>query len=112
MNGQLMFFLLIRIYPSYGKEHTVIDILDSLKGPISSNNDCMDCTISVDTDQTRAICYSEQWRTREAMDQHLRSAYFNRVLEAMECSCQWPDVAFYVASKVGELELVEQLRKL
>ena len=27
-----------------------------------------------------------QWRSREALEQHLRPVLFSRVLEAMECS--------------------------
>lgn len=108
----IMFFTLIKIYPPTGRKHSVVDVLDSLKGPISSNSDCMACTVSVETDETGAICYSEQWRTREAMEQHLRSAHFKRVLEAIEWSCQPPEVAFYAASKAGGLELVEQVRTL
>jgi len=106
-----MFLLLTRIYPSTGNEHTVIDVLDSLKGPISSNNDCLACGISVETDETGAICYLEKWLTREALQQHLRSALFDRVLAAMEFSRQPPDVAFYEVNEIGDLNLVEKVRR-
>jgi quinol monooxygenase YgiN len=105
-----MYLSLIRIYPSPGNEHTVIDVLDSLRGPITAKVDCLICTVMVETDGTGAICYSEQWRTREAQEQHLRSALFGRVLEAMEWSCRPPKVEFYEVNAVGGLERVEQVR--
>lgn len=105
-----MYFSMIKIYPPPGNEHRVIDVLDSLKGPISAVADCLACSITVETDGTGAVCYSDQWRTREALDKHLRSALFSRLLEAMECSHQSPDIAFYDVTEVGGLKLVEQAR--
>ncbi len=107
-----MYLSLIRIYPSQGNEHSIIDVLGSLKGPVAAIADCMACTITLETDETGAVCYSEQWRTREALDQHLRSTLFSRVLEAMEWSCKPPDVAFYSLRGIGGLELVEQARTI
>jgi quinol monooxygenase YgiN len=101
---------MIKIYPNPGSEQTVIDVLDSLKGPFAANVDCLSCTITVETDGTGAVCYSEHWKTRAAFDRHLRSALFGRVLEAMELSSRSPDVAFYDVTEIGGLKLVEQAR--
>ena len=56
------------------------------------------------------ISAAERWRTREALDGHLRSPLYGRLLEAMECSCKAPEVEFYEATDVGGLELVEKAR--
>jgi len=101
---------MIRIYPEVEHEHAVIDVLDSLRGPITANANCLVCAISVETDGTGAICYQEKWRTREALQQHLRSGLFDRVLAAMEFSRQPPDVAFYEVTETGGLNLVEEAR--
>ena len=108
----IMYLSLIRIYAAPGHEHTVIDVLDSLRGPITANADCLDCAILVDSDGTGAVCYLEKWRTYDALQQHLRSALFDRVLAAMELSHQPPDVMFYDATEAGSLGLVEQARSL
>lgn len=105
-----MYLSYIRIYAAPEHEHAVIDVLDSLKGPITANSECLDCAILIDTDGTGAICYMEKWLTYEALQQHLRSALFDRVLAAMELSRQTPEVAFYGVTETGHLELVEQAR--
>lgn len=107
-----MFYTLIKIFPPGGHEHSVIDILDSLKGPIMAITDCLDCSIMIETDRSSAVCYTEQWRTRKALELHLRSTLFSRVLEAMECSYQPPIVEFYEINAIGGLELVEQARQV
>lgn len=106
----IMMLTLIKIYTPAGHEQSVIDVLDTLKGPVTAISDCLDCTIMVEAERNSAICYMEQWRSREALEQHLRSALFSRVLEAMECSCQPPKIEFYEVNIIGGLELVEQAR--
>jgi len=106
-----MYLAMIKIYPSAEMESVIIDVLESLKGPIAANADCLDCTITVGCDdESRVICYTERWRSREALDRHLRSPSYSRVLEAMESSRLPPVVLFYETNDVGGLELVELAR--
>jgi hypothetical protein len=58
-------------------------------------------------DGAGVVCYLEHWRTREVLDQHLRFALFRLILEAMECSHQSPDVAFYAVTEIGGLSRQE-----
>jgi quinol monooxygenase YgiN len=101
---------IIRIYPRPGAEQTVLEVLESMKGQIAAINDCLGCSITVEVGEGGAICYTEQWNTREALDRHLRSPLFGRVLEAMEFSNTTPEVEFYEVTEVGGLELVEKVR--
>ncbi|OKY74643.1 MAG: hypothetical protein BM485_12415 [Desulfobulbaceae bacterium DB1] len=106
-----MYLSIIKIYPSAEMEHVIIDVLESLKGPSTANVDCLDCTITVGTDnERRVICYTEQWRSREALDRRLGSASYSRVLEAIESSQLPPVVLFYEMNVIGGLELVERAR--
>ena len=106
-----MYLALIKIYPPLEMEAVIIDVLESLKGPNAANADCLDCTLTVGTDDdSRVICYTEQWRNREALDRHLRSPSYSRVLEAMESSQLPPVVLFYETNDVGGLELIELAR--
>jgi len=101
---------IVRIYPRPGAEQTVLEVLESMKGQIAALNDCLGCSITVEVGEGGAICYSEQWSTREALDRHLSSPLFGRVLEAMEFSNTTPEVEFYEVTEVGGLELVEKVR--
>ncbi|MEW6518659.1 MAG: antibiotic biosynthesis monooxygenase family protein [Thermodesulfobacteriota bacterium] len=105
-----MIFALIKIYPLPGREHSVIEVLDSMKGPITALSDCLGCLVLVETGEGGAVCYMEQWRTREALDRHLRSTLYGRVLEVMERSRLPPEIEFFDAVRLGGLELLEAAR--
>ena len=104
-----MFLSLIKIYPSSGREHNVIEVLDSMKGPVAALADCLDCSVAVEWGEGGAVCYMELWRTREAFDRQLRSALFCRVLEAMELSRKPPLIDFFEVTSIGGIELMENL---
>mgnify|MGYP002399388266 CR=1 FL=1 len=105
-----MILAVIRIYPRPGLEHSIVEVLESLKGPMAALTGCLGCSVAVETGGHGAVCYLEQWGTREALDQHLRSPLYGRVLEAMECSSLPPVVEFFEVEGVGGLELVEKVR--
>ncbi|MDX9835237.1 MAG: hypothetical protein RBT36_08505 [Desulfobulbus sp.] len=105
-----MFLTLITMYPSLKNEAKIVEVLDSMKGPIATNADCQGILSLVDDGPVRSVCYMERWRTRAAMERHLRSALFCRVLEAMELSRTPPVVEFFDATAIGGLELVQKVR--
>lgn len=100
----------VKIYPRAGLEQDTLDLLESLKGPIATNSDCLSCSIAIELGEVRAVCYLERWQTREALVRHLRSPLYGRILEAMECSSVPPEIEFYEAIGVGGLELVQEAR--
>jgi len=103
-----MLLSLITIYPLQEDESKVIDVLDSIQGLIAANADCQCCLFTAGIG--KSICYMERWRTREALDRHLRSHLYCRVLEAMELSRIPPTVEFYTISGIGGLNLIENVR--
>jgi quinol monooxygenase YgiN len=105
-----MYLSVVKIYPPPGSMPTLLDVLESMKGPVATLSDCLGCSVTVEVGENGAVCYTEQWRTREALERHLRSPLYGRVLEAMECSCRPPEVEFYEVTEVGGLELVEKVR--
>ena len=105
-----MILSVVKIYPHPGREHAVIDVLDSLTGPVSTLAGCLGCSVSIETGAGEVVNYTEKWCSREALDRHLNSNLYGRVLEAMEFSCKPPDVEFYEVTNVGGLELVELAR--
>lgn len=105
-----MFLSIITIHPFSGDAAKVIEVLDSMRGQVATNADCKGCRLMVETDEHNSICYMERWRTRAALDRHLRSALYCRVLEAMELSRIPPKVEFYEIADIGGLDLIERVR--
>jgi len=105
-----MILSVVKIYPHPGCEHAIVDVLDSLTGPVSALAGCLGCSVSIEAGTGEVVSYTEKWCNREALDRHLNSNLYSRVLEAMECSCKPPDVEFYEVINVGGLELVNLAR--
>lgn len=105
-----MLLSLITIYPFSENESKVIDVLDSVQALIATNADCLGCLFTVKTGVDKSICYMERWRTREALDRHLRSNLYCRVLEAMELSSKPPSVEFYEMKGIGGLDVIKGVR--
>lgn len=105
-----MYLSIVKIDALPGQEHTVMDVLESMKGPTSTLAGCLGCSLTIEVGAASTICYQEQWRDREVLDRHLRSALYSRVLAAMELSRTPPVVEFFEVTKTGGLDFVEKAR--
>src|SRR3954463_2295647 len=56
------------------------------------------------------ILYAEQWKSEEAICEHIRSSLYRRVLAVIELSTQAPEVSFYFVSHIKGMELIHALR--
>lgn len=101
---------LFRIYPASGYAHKVVDVLESMKVALASMPDCLGCTIAFETEDDGAIVYAERWNSHDALQAHLRSSLFGRVLEAMEYSRKQPEVDFFTVSCLGGMEIIREAR--
>jgi len=71
---------------------------------------CAACDILDEQGPETAIVLLERWETEEALETHLRSEAYRRILGAIELSGGQPDVRFEHVSSSEGLELVERLR--
>lgn len=107
-----MIISLIKIYPATGHAADIIDVFQSVKVLLGSVPDCLHATVSIEGDENGAIFYLEKWRSREALDDHLRSSTYMMVLEALEFSCKNPEVSFFDGVEVGGLDVVGMARSV
>lgn len=105
-----MILSIVKIDAPPGHGQAIIDVLESMKGPTASIPGCLGCLLTIEAGAGSTICYQEQWRDRETLDRHLRSALYARVLKAMELSHTPPLLEFFEVTKTGGLELVELAR--
>jgi quinol monooxygenase YgiN len=102
----------IKIYPAQGYAASIIDVLQSVQVLLASVSDCLHASVSIESGEIETILYLEKWRSRESLDEHLRSNAYTRILEALELSCRSPEVSFFEGLEVGSLEIVEMARSL
>jgi len=58
----------------------------------------------------KPIQYTEQWESEAALETHLRSELYRRILAALELSKHAPEVHFYYTSETKGFELIECMR--
>ena len=103
-----MLLAILTIFPLPGEESRIIEVLDSLRTAVAPNVECRESLITVAPDEGGLICYTERWRSREALEQHLGSPLYSRVFEAMELSRQPPKIEFLQVQEVGGLDMVAE----
>jgi quinol monooxygenase YgiN len=56
------------------------------------------------------IVYAEQWKSKDAIYEHIRSPLYRRILAIIELSTKAPEVSFYFISHAMGMELIHALR--
>jgi len=103
-------FSIIRIAPSPKQRSQVMEILRSVQDLTRPMPGCLGCWLSEDDCLHNHILYGEQWDSEEALDDHVRSDLYRRLLAAMELSRQSPEIKFYYTTETKGFEMIEALR--
>jgi quinol monooxygenase YgiN len=102
----------LRIPLSPGRRTEVLEILRSIQGPVLAQPGCAACHIYEEESPEQAVILIERWDSEAALQEHIRSDAYRRILGAIELSTCPPEVCFdYVSSSEG-MELIERLRNL
>ena len=84
--------------------------LRSLMLPVQLDRGCKGCHLYMDADDTRALCYVEEWKTPQDLDREIRSERFTRLLSVMESASEPPTLEFLFVSRKRGLDYVEEVR--
>src|SRR4051794_6536738 len=102
-------FTVLRLFPSARQHTQVIEILKMAQNLTRPALGCLGCWLS-EEDVTRPhISYAEQWESEQALQTHIRSDLYWRVLAAMELSKLPPEVSFYFVTEKKGFGLIEAL---
>lgn len=105
-----MVIVLVKIIPRTGQKQVVIDLFKSVRGPTSMKPGCTECSIYDKVNDEETVLYLEKWTSTEAMQQHVVSPIYTRVLTAMEFAGKQPEITFYEIAHTRGFEFVEKLR--
>lgn len=100
----------VRILPPPNRRDQVLELLHSILGPVTAQEGCAACHIYEEHGPEEAVVLVEQWVSAEALDAHLRSEAYRRILAAIELSGSPPEVRFDHVTATEGLELVERSR--
>jgi quinol monooxygenase YgiN len=99
-----------RLVAPEGKREEVLNVLLCLKGPTEVSRGCRACRIVQDVEDDHVLTYLMQWDTEVALEEHLRSERFRRLLPYIEMSVEPPEIDFSTIDHSRGIEfLVEAL---
>ncbi len=101
----------LRLLPAPNRRAEVLAILRTIQGPVQAQPGCAACHILEEQGPEQAVVLVERWETQQALETHLRSESYRRILGAIELCAGPPDIRFDHVSATEGLALVERSRK-
>jgi quinol monooxygenase YgiN len=100
----------LRILPAPQRRAEVLEVFRAIQGPALAQPGCAACHIYEEQGAEPAIVLVEMWESQAALEAHLRSETYRRVLGAIELSGGPPEVRFDHVSATEGMELIERSR--
>jgi quinol monooxygenase YgiN len=100
----------VRILPPPDRRNDVLEVLRSVQGPVRAQPGCAACDVLDEQGPEPAVVLLERWETEEALEEHLQSEAYRRIIAAVELSGGKPEIRFERVETVRGMELVERLR--
>ena len=107
-----MFVVYLNLTVSSVNRAKVINAVRSMTGTILVQPGCSKFGLYCDVENDDALILVQQWDSREALQEHIRSDDFRIILSLMDLAEKSPELAIHDVSNTAGLDLVEQLRKV
>jgi quinol monooxygenase YgiN len=91
------------------KRWDAVKTIHTIIGPTSVQRGCIECGLYSSTSDDDELILLEKWESREALEKHIRSDDFKKVLAVMDVARETPDISFHNASSTEKFELIEEL---
>ena len=88
-----------------------VGLLLSAKSEIRTKRGCRACDVSTEAADPGVVHYREEWESKEAFREHVRSEEFRRVLIAMDMSSEEPRIVVGNLSGHGGMAYLLELRE-
>jgi len=100
----------IRILIPPKRRGEVLEILSSFAERSRFEPGCISCRVYRDVEVGPVIMLDELWKSGEALECHLQSEEFRKVLLVVEMSLESPEVRFEEISRSSGMETIERAR--
>ncbi len=88
----------------------VLRTLRVFMGHTTAQAGCAGFALLQDTSTPESLTICDTWVTREALDEHVRSAEYRLLLAVIDLSTTPPDISFDDLRHIGGLDVVQALR--
>ena len=92
------------------KRKEVLQTIKAILGPIRREHGCIGCNCYVDVENESLLFIEEEWKTREDLENHLRSDHFSVLNGAMRLLRVEPDIRFNTIASTAGLEAIKAAR--
>ena len=100
----------LRILPAPARRADVLQVFRAIQGPVLTQPGCLACHIYEEQGPEAAVVLVERWESQAALEAHLRSEAYRRILGAIELSGAPPEVRFDYVSATAGMELIDRSR--
>jgi quinol monooxygenase YgiN len=100
----------VRLAISVRHQPEVLRILRVFMGHATAKAGCAGFWLLQDLTNPEALTITDQWVTREDLDEHIRSSEYRMLLAVVDLSATPPEISFDDLEHLGGLDLVHDLR--
>jgi len=100
----------IRMTVPAEKRKEVLQTIKAILGPIRLERGCISCNCYVDVEDERILFIEEEWKTRDDLENHLRSDHFGVLNGAMRLLRAEPDIRFNTIAFTAGPEAIKAAR--
>ena len=103
--------MMLRLSFSPDRTSEAISIINSAAGPIRDDPECHAFHFYKEIFNDDALTLWEEWKTLDALEQHIRSTEFLKILTAMDLASPAPDISIQTLSDRKGFEFIKNLRE-
>ena len=100
----------LRIVPAPDRRAQILEVFHSIREPVLAQPGCIACHIYEEEGPDQAVVLVERWGSQAALEDHLRSESYRRILCAIELSGGPPEVRFDYVTATNGMALIERSR--
>ena len=100
----------LRLLPAPDRRAEILEVFRAVQGPVLAQPGCLACHIYEEQGLEPAVVLLEKWESQAALEAHLRSEAYRRILGAIELSGGPPEVSFDFVSATEGMDLIERSR--
>jgi len=105
-----MVSFILRLKPNPESRQDLLAILNSMRGPLNVRQNCLACELYETQEDDNNILYLEQWSSKEALYDHIRSDLYLKILMVMEMVVEEPNIYISEIASTQGMELIQKLR--
>ena len=99
--------LQLKVVPE--KRWDVLKTIHTIIGPTTVRSGCLHCSLYSNTSNDDELILLEKWESQEALDKHIRSDEFRKIIAAIETAKEPPEISFNTVASTEGMEFVEKI---